>query len=424
MSKNTDPHSFTVSYLQKSGGLSEKSAISASQKLLIETPEKADSVLELMRTHGLTQTHIANIIGNRPGLLLADLEGNLRPNMELLKSFGVSGNILGKMLSKESRFLERDLLGTVEFFRAQRFSDEQITSMLKKRPKLFTFNVNTNFRPKLEFFRSLGLTDEDVAKILSWEPSILERSLEKQIIPSVQVFRRVLGTGFDVLKAIKSFYFILEYDLENTLVPNVSTLKSHGVSETLILKMFMMQPRSLLLNPCRFSEVLAEVVKLEFDPNNLLFVLAVRVMATVSKTLWEQKLESFISFGLSRDEVYLAFRLHPLCMLVSEKKIKKLMNFFTHKLNIEPSIISRRPRILRYSLEKRIIPRSSMLQLLMSKGLIKEDFTMISLLSYLAMNEKNFMARWVRKYQNVLPDVVKAHRGEIEFRGLPVILGA
>ncbi|EXB94317.1 hypothetical protein L484_002678 [Morus notabilis] len=419
MSKNNDPHSFTVCYLQKSCGLSEQSAISASKKLLIETPEKADSVLKLMRTHGLTQTHIANIIANRPGLLLADLEGKLRPNMELLRSLGISGTSLGKMLSKELRFLEYDdLLETMEFFRAQRFSDEQITMMLKKLPSLF-LPAKRNLKPKLEFFRSLGLTDEDVLKILSSEPYILERSLEKQIIPSIQVLRRVLGTDLNMQKTIKACYSILEYDLEETLERNISTLKSHGVPHSWILRIFMIQPRTLLARHHRFEEVVKEVVKLGFNPNSILFVLAIRSIVTVGKTLWEQKLESYKSFGLSRDQVYSAFKSQPMFMLVSEKKIKKLMHFFIHKLNIEPSIISKNPGLLLFSLEKRFIPRISVLQLLMSKGFVKED---ISIIPYLRMTEKKFKENIMSVYEKSLPDVVKAYQGKIEFRGFPAIL--
>ncbi|PON77344.1 Mitochodrial transcription termination factor [Parasponia andersonii] len=96
MSSFTDPRSFTVSYLQNSFGLSQNSAINVSERFLIEGPEKADSVLKLMRTHGLNQSHIEKIIGTRPTLLLADLGDKLRPNMELLVSLGFSGASLRK----------------------------------------------------------------------------------------------------------------------------------------------------------------------------------------------------------------------------------------------------------------------------------------------------------------------------------------
>jgi mTERF domain-containing protein len=118
----------------------------------------------------------------------------------------------------------------------------------------------------------------------------------------------------------------------------------------------------------RFSEIVSDVMKLGFDPNNLLFVLAIRVMAVMSKTLWEQKVEAYKSFGLSKDEIYSAFKRLPLFMIVSEMKIKKLMAFFVNKLKMKPLLISKNPNLLLPSLEKRIIPRCSVLQLLMQRG--------------------------------------------------------
>jgi mTERF domain-containing protein len=199
-----DPQSLTVSFLQNSCGLSLESAISASEKLNIENPKNPNSVLDLLRTHGLTQTHIRNLISSRPQLLSADLENTLKPNMELFESLGFSCASLAKMLCKDPRVLESDAYTVVEFFRAHGFSDEQISTLTMKRPRLYLLNAHKIFKPKLEFFKSLGLSDLEIAKLLSTRPSILERSLEKQIIPCVQELRRILGTDENVLKAIKA----------------------------------------------------------------------------------------------------------------------------------------------------------------------------------------------------------------------------
>ncbi|PON77348.1 Mitochodrial transcription termination factor [Parasponia andersonii] len=414
----TDPQNLT-SYLRNSCGLSQKSAISVSKKLLIENPEKAGTVLELMRTHGLTQIHIEKIICTRPALLLVDLEHKLRPNMELLESLGFSGASLGKLLIKEPRLLHSDLVNTIEFFKAQGFSDKQLAMIIIKLPALLLLNTTKVFKPKLDFFRSMGFTDEDVAKILSWSPYILRRGLGNHIMPCVEVLKRVLGTNEDVLKVIKAGYYILDYNLERNLVPNMSIFKSYGVPEPYILRWFVLHPRTLLLRPEHVTEILAEVVKLGFDPNTRLFVLAFSSMALQSKTLWEKKLGAYKSFGLSEDQVYSAFRLRPMFMITSVKKIKKVMNFFMTKMSIEPSEICRYPTLLLYSLDKRIIPRCAVLQLLMSNGFMKED---VKLFSYLIMTEEKFVKNLVRKYQNVLPDIVKAHKGKIEFQGFAGVM--
>ncbi|PON77342.1 Mitochodrial transcription termination factor [Parasponia andersonii] len=142
-------------------------------------------------------------------------------------------------------------------------------------------------------------------------------------------------------------------------------------------------------------------------------------MSMISKTVSERNIEACKSFGLSEDQVYSAFKMQPIFMLISEKTINKMMKFFLTKLNLEPSAICKYPNLLLLSLEKRIIPRCSVLQLVISTGFMNED---IKLFHPLTRSEKKFVEMLVRKYQQVLPAIVKAHEGKIEFQGCPVVL--
>ncbi|XP_062115999.1 transcription termination factor MTEF1, chloroplastic-like isoform X2 [Humulus lupulus] len=302
MSSSIDRQSFTVSYLQNSCGLSQNSAIAASKKLLFENSEQPDLVLELLRTQGLTQSQIEKIIVTRPQLLEADVEDTLRPKMEFLESLGFSGASMVKLVTKDPRMLDCDVVESVQLFRSHGFSDEQIRALTMKLPSLHFCNTNKTAKPKLEFLKSMGFTDEDIARIVSSEPYILERSLENHIIPCIEVLKQVLGSDENVRNVIKSCYWILEYNLEKMLVPNIAMLKSHGVPENLIVKLFIAHPRTLLVRSQKFTEILGEVVKLGFNPNTLLFVLAIRSMAVMSKALWEQKVEAYKSFGLTKDQ--------------------------------------------------------------------------------------------------------------------------
>ncbi|KAL6973069.1 hypothetical protein U1Q18_027243, partial [Sarracenia purpurea var. burkii] len=221
--------------------------------------------------------------------------------MDLFDSLGFSGNNLMKLFSKVPRILEIDAVTVVEFFRGHGFTGKQISMLTLKWPTLYLYNAPKTFKPKLEYFKSLGFSDGEIAQMLSSEPYILARSLEKCIIPSVQVIKRVVGTNDNVLKVIKGCYRVLEYDLEKVLEPNVATLTSLGVPESKILKLMFLQPRSLLLRTYQFSEVVAEVEKMGFDPAKLLFVLAIRSLAVLGNS-WERKLGVYHSVGLSKEE--------------------------------------------------------------------------------------------------------------------------
>lgn len=415
----TDSQQLTLSYLQNSCGLSLESASLASKKLRIHTTYNSDSVLNLLKTHGLTQSQIKSLITNRPSLLLVDPDKTLKPNLELFRTLGFSTTSLVKLLNMQPKVLEVDAPAVVDVFRTNNFTEKQIGTLTIKRPALYLFNAQKKFKPKIECFESLGFSATEISKILSTEPAILERSLENHIKPSISKLRAILGNDKDVVEVIKKNYRILELNLDEVLVPNISLLVSHGVPKELCLKIFLIEPKTLLVRGRRFGEIVNEVINLHFDPTNLLFVLAVRSMAIMSKTLWEQKLEAYGSFGLSRDEIFSAFKLQPMCMICSETKIRKLMDFFVNKLNINPLTIAKNPNLLLLSLEKRIIPRCSVLQILMSKNLIKEN---ISLVHILRMAELKFVEKMVTKYQDLVPNVVEAHQGKIGFTGFSTLL--
>ncbi|KAJ4838477.1 hypothetical protein Tsubulata_021072 [Turnera subulata] len=417
VSDTIDPQSLTISYLQKACGLSLESATSASKKLLIVNKEKPDKVLSLLRSHGWVQTHIQKLITACPMLLSADLEGTLKPNLESFASLGFSSSSLAKMVDKCPNLLVSDAKAKAEFFRENGFSDKHIAIMIMKRPSLYTYNAHKIFKPKLEFLKSLGLSGFEIGRIMTSDPYILERSLEKSIIPRIELLRKILGSGENLVKAIKTSFSILDHTLVH-IEPNMSLLKNHDVPESLILKLFFIQPKVLLQRTNRLNEIVADLKSLGFSPTkcNVLFLLALRTMTVRRKALWQEKLEVYRSFGMSKDEVYSAFKRQPQCMDASVKKIRKLMGFFTNELNLKPSAIANCPSIMILSLEKRIVPRCSVLQILMCKGLVKRD---TNLIYKFRMSHSSFKERFVSKYQDVVPEVLEAYKGKIEFRGFP-----
>ncbi|KAH7857187.1 hypothetical protein Vadar_009962 [Vaccinium darrowii] len=184
----------------------------------------------------------------------------------------------------------------------------------------------------------------------------------------------------------------------------------------MVMKFFMSQSRSLLLPTHRFTEVVEEVEKLGFDPTTMNYLLAVNSLGMTSKSLWERKSGVFRSFGMSEDQILSALKTKPSYILSSENKIRKVMGFFVNELKISPLVISKAPGLILLSLEKTIVPRCSVLQLLMSKGVLDGDFNLVPALR---ITHKKFEEKYVSKYQNVIPEVVEAHRGKIQFRGFP-----
>ncbi|KAJ4960995.1 hypothetical protein NE237_020905 [Protea cynaroides] len=196
-------------------------------------------------------------------------------------------------------------------------------------------------------------------------------------------------------------------------MPNVATLRRYGVPDSRISKMIIYRSMPLRLNVLWFNEVAATVNNMGIDPSSCSFYLAIYSLTMMSQQKWEMKREVFKTFGWSDDEFRMAFKVQPMVMFTSEKKLRLLTDFFGKDLHLKPSAVAKYPNLFLLSLEKRIIPRCAVLQVLMSKGLIRKNVNIVSLLY---MNKQSFEKRYVISYEGTA-EVIKAYEGKMEFVG-------
>lgn len=163
------------------------------------------------------------------------------------------------------------------------------------------------------------------------------------------------------------------------------------------------------MNPDRFREIVEFIKQMGFDPSTFAFVEAFRAMATLSRSKWEAKFGIFKSFGCTDEEILLAFQKRPLCLTISDEKIREAMNFFMKELGWDPSFFSARPNLLLYSLEKRIKPRHKVLQVLKSKGLLEKE---VHPVVYFVMSKKKFLQDYVFNYRQEVPGILEIYQSE------------
>uniref|UniRef100_A0A5B7BJP6 Mitochondrial transcription termination factor family protein n=1 Tax=Davidia involucrata TaxID=16924 RepID=A0A5B7BJP6_DAVIN len=297
------------------------------------------------------------------------------------------------------------------FFKNHGFTKTQISTLIAGLPPVLLSDPKKTLLPKIEFFHSKGISSPDITKIISRTPSILKRSLENQIIPSFNFFNNLLKSNEKTTAAIKRFAGLLLYDLQTYVAHNIGILREVGVPESNIVVLLTYQPRAFMTNTDRFKEIVEEVKKMGFNPVRMKFVIAIHALRAMSKLTWEKKVEVFKKWGWSEDEILVAFGKHPWCMMASEDKITGVMDFFVNKMGWESSIVARRPGLISLSLEKRIVPRCLVYQDLLSKGLIKKDF---SLATMLECPEKLFLKKVVRCCKEEAPEVLKLYQEKLD----------
>ncbi|XP_058211854.1 transcription termination factor MTERF15, mitochondrial-like [Rhododendron vialii] len=337
-------HSFTVNYLINSCGFPLEKAITTSKKISFETPEKPDSVIAFLCSHGFTKTQASNVIFKYPRILSS------KPEKTLL--------------------------------------------------------------PKLEFFKSKGFSSTNVVKILSTTPELLQRSLQNQIIPSFEFVKNLIGSEERTLSAIKQFAGRpLLVDFESRMLPNVDILREVGVPDAKVAFLLTCQPRAFKTSCERFRQIVEEVKGMGFNPMRVTFVIAVQALSSMSKPVWEKKIEVYKKWGLSEDEILVAFGKYPWFMMVSEDKITRIMDFLVNKMGLDSSYVLKRPQLLSMSFEKRIVPRCLVYQALQAKGLIKRPNISLTMLR---STEMWFVQKFVNLAKEEAPDILKLYEEKFQ----------
>ncbi|KAK1295462.1 hypothetical protein QJS10_CPA16g01201 [Acorus calamus] len=203
---------------------------------------------------------------------------------------------------------------------------------------------------------------------------------------------------------------LLCMDLHKILLPKEALLRKHGVPASVISKWIMKSPRNLTVCDDRFSEVVAELKMMGFDPSRPSYLYALHTMLGVSSSNWKRKCEAYKNLGWSEDELLKLFKKHPFCIAMSETKLRKAMEFLTKCLGWDICTILKNPCCLAFSMEKRMLPRYKVMQMLLSNGLLKKDFCWSTVFG---LNEKNFLKKFVNKYQGEAPKLMNAYCKEI-----------
>ncbi|RWR81361.1 Mitochodrial transcription termination factor-related [Cinnamomum micranthum f. kanehirae] len=278
-------------------------------------------------------------------------------------------------------------------------------------PPLLLADPEKILKPKLDFFLGSGITGPVMVKMLSSYPALFKSSLTKQVIPSFDFLKSFVRTNENINAALRRSAQVLhatDARLQGTLVPNISILRNHGIPESRIIWLIITQARTLMLMPDQFSKVVKTVEGFGFDPLSSAFIIAVRVKTGMSRSTWERKLEVYRRVGWSEDEILTAFKKQPMCMMISEKKIKRTLEFVAKELGTKTSDICQCPNVLLLSFERRIVPRCAVMQVLISRNLFRKDF---SLNSVMLCNELDFLRKFVTKYQEEAPEALMAYQG-------------
>ncbi|KAK7304973.1 hypothetical protein VNO77_42870 [Canavalia gladiata] len=334
----------------------------------------------------------------------------------LIDSCGVSPTLAKKLSTRVHLKNPKAPNEVLHLLKKYGLSKADVTKLVEKEPLVLTARPKTTLLPKLNFLRSIGVSNTDMPKIIVGNHLILLRSLEKCLIPRYEVLRSVVRDNREVVRALKtSARAFIFCDIMTHLVPNIEVLRQCGVPQSSISLLMVNFASVTYVKHPTFLEAVKMVEEFGFDPLKTTFVMAVQVLITTSKEMWEARFVFYEKWGWSYNMALQAFRSFPNFMKLSEESVAKKMSFLVKDMGFPSEEIAGNPHILAYNLEKRIIPRFSVIKILKSRGLLQKELSIGYLIT---LTDEKFLKKFVTNFQQDLPILPDVYKGLINHKNV------
>ncbi|XP_027343941.1 transcription termination factor MTERF2, chloroplastic-like [Abrus precatorius] len=329
----------------------------------------------------------------------------------LVNSCGVSTELATKLSKKVHLKNSYGPNAVLDLFKTYGFSETHVAKLVAKCPKVLAAKAEKTLLPKLKFFHSIGVSNIDMPRVIIGNYTILGRNLEKCIIPRHEVLRSVVRDDEEVVKVLrKGPYSFTYFVTKSGFVRNIEVLRQRGVPQASISLLVIHFTFASNAKHSKFVEAIKIVEEIGFDPLKTAFVQAVHVLLTLSRATWESRFEVYERWGWDREMAFGAFRKFPNFMILSEKMFTKKMNFLVKDMGLSSEYIVEYPQVVAYSLEKRIIPRISVIKIMKSDDFLENSFHFGS---FICITEENFLEKFVINFQKELPPLPDACRNLI-----------
>ncbi|CAN1167175.1 Transcription termination factor MTERF8, chloroplastic [Linum perenne] len=295
----------------------------------------------------------------------------------------------------------------LRFFRDLGFTKSQIPKLFGRRPLLLLSDPEKHFLPRFRFLESSGFSPSDIVTILCKAPEILHASVENQLLPNLNFIKSILQEK--VIGAVRRSPYLLTCELETYLIPSIRILRENGAAESNIIRLLEYHPMTLLTSQDQLSKTIEQVKNLGMDPGIVTFGVAIQIIRGVTQETWDTKVDAFKHWGWSDEVVIKSFTRSPWCMGLSVKKIMANMDYLVNEMGFDAMDIAARPVLISFSLKKRIVPRHTVLRVLVSKGLIES----VCSVQALAVTDACFEKKFLVPYKVQAPELVELFRDTV-----------
>ncbi|WOL08676.1 transcription termination factor MTERF6, chloroplastic/mitochondrial-like [Canna indica] len=192
--------------------------------------------------------------------------------------------------------------------------------------------------------------------------------------------------------------------IKNVVLPNLKFLRDEcGIPEERVYLVLSKNPGLAIQKPISLRALVARAEELGIPRQSSKLIWTLYVLRMVSKERYEAKVKLMKSLGWSDSEFVSAIQRSATFLGFSQEALLRKMNFWVKEVGCKPSYIASRPELLTYSLEKRLIPRFHVMEMLKSKGLrnVQQQPS-----SFFSLSHAKFRDKFVLCYKDEVPELL------------------
>uniref|UniRef100_A0A0D3GEE9 Uncharacterized protein n=1 Tax=Oryza barthii TaxID=65489 RepID=A0A0D3GEE9_9ORYZ len=281
-------------------------------------------------------------------------------------------------------------------------SRPDIAAVVVNDPLFICARVDKTLATRVAELADLGLSRSQIARLI---PVVRSLFRCKSLAPRLAFLLTVFGSFDRCLEVIKTNYGVLSSNVEAVIKPNLAVLKECGIS--IADRPSYAFASRVISRPTKHLEE-AVVLANEFGAKQgtRVFTNAVMIFGILGQEKLAKKLEFFKKLGWSQDDLSLAVRSMPHILAMKEERMRRGMKFLTEDVGLEIPYIARRPALTMYSIERRLLPRHCLINVLKGNGLLKADYDFYNIS---VISNDDFMEKFVQPYVESVPGLGDAY---------------
>ncbi|CAN6178711.1 unnamed protein product [Urochloa humidicola] len=287
-------------------------------------------------------------------------------------------------------------------------------------PQFLCCSVEKTLSPRVAELSGLGLSRSEIARFI---PIALYSFRRCSLSRTVSFWLPIFGSFDKLLDGLRNNAGIFSVDFEKVAKPNLDFLQQCGLSACEIAGANVYSSRLLTVKPEYLREAAERVEALGIKRNSPMFRHGLCTVAFMRKQYVSNKMGLLKKIGFSQHHVLMIVRKAPFVLGIGEDKIRRVVDFWMREVGLDAQYIAQRPALIMYSLERRLLPRHRLLNVLREKGLRDVEFNY----STAAMAEKTFVQKFVIPYKDNVPglaeDYASRHSGISELLVKKILAG-